>query len=257
MYGSIIEDGLNQLIKQLDGKFQPHSIHGAFQQPSKSVEWEIDNISDGNNFVNRSLIGSNDGINTVFLNFSFTAKNSFQKLMERYETYQKLIAERRKVGKTEEDDDDDDIRRVEVPFKFQVPFPKVDGIDKTLVIKDGIDFKGNLDIDLTKDIYNNPIIFFCKLEKIPDNKFSTICRLSDCLNSLNFIQPCDFQVQERIIYFHDDDFNEKDFVTVQMKVLSIVDDILLIELELFSVNGVQFSTIYQESLIIPKTTSHL
>lgn len=257
MYGSIIEDGLNQLVRNLDGKFQPHSIHGAFQQPFKPVQWLIENISDGNNFVNRSLIGSNDGINTVFLNFSFTAKNSFQALMERYEAYQKLIAERRKMGKTEDDDDDDDIKRVEVPFKFQVPFPDISTISKSLIVKDGIEFKGNLDIDLTKNNYENPIIFFCKLQNVPDNKFSSICRLSDCLDSLNFLQPFDFEIQERIIYFHDDDFNEKDFVTVQLKVLSIIDDVLLIELELFSVNGVQFSTIYQESLILPKIEPNL
>lgn len=255
-YGQVMANGLDALFTTVEDKFTPHSVHCFFNSPptdKKALNWQTERISQGNNFVNRSCAGvAESKAIGCFINGSFTTRNSYDNSLQKYIKYQEMIAQRRAEGKTEDDDEDDDIRPVEVPFKFQVPFPSslkdlpLNQLallnSSTITVKlppgGGVEVGGE-----------NPIAFFAKLNgPVPENKFVALCQLSDVADVLTY-KNCQWSVQEREMYFHDGDFRVDNYLAFQARVLSKKHGTLLVELEVFNLNGIQVSTIIQEAFI--------
>lgn len=260
-YGQVMAKGLESVYTTVEDKFTPHSVHCYYNSPDSSkndLVWEMDQVSEGNNFVNRSGIGREGNKISCFINSSFTTRNSFNNSMDKYTKYQDLIKKRRAEGKTEDDDDDDDIKKVEVPFKFQVPFPKQlrelpvkqlksvesDGIEVRLPPGGGLEVSGD------------DISFFIQLKNPGKNKFVGLCQLADVLDFLTYKNNVG-TIQERMIYFHDDDFTIDNYLSVQARVQSKQAGMLLLELEVFNLNGVQVCTIFQQSLITTPAVARL
>lgn len=249
--GLVMAQGLKAMFSTVAQNFSPHSLHCYFiNDHCHHLNWSVDEISQGNNFVNRSTLGKDADHQTIgcYMMASFTTRNSYESALEKYLKYQQLIAERRAQGKTEDDDDEEDIRPVDVPFKFQVPFPsqlKDLQLKQLHLISSA---SGNIELKLppdgTVEVGGDPIGFFAKLQTLDTNKFTSLCRLADVFDMLTY-RNNKWVVQERVIYFHDVDYDIDNYLAFQGRVLSKLGKLLLVELEVFNLNGVQVGTMVE------------
>ena len=146
--GNLAGQALLVAMKSCDAEFSPHSLHSYFVRaadPETPVEWEVDIISNGNNFANRTIRGVQRGKIVYIANVSLTKKNSYEKSMKKYEEHAAKVREKEKEkekkrkaserqkrngndtnaeGASDDDDDDDDERGPAKPFGFQTPVHK-------------------------------------------------------------------------------------------------------------------------------------
>ncbi|KAI5951862.1 hypothetical protein KGF54_004937 [Candida jiufengensis] len=126
--GNLVGQSLLVAMKTCDPEFRPHSLHSSFVRaanPDDPITYEVEEISNGNNFCNRSVKALQNGEIVYYANISLTKKNSYKASLAKYEEYNTKFQQRAKERDVEEDIDDDDEEEVEKkpikPFGFQTP----------------------------------------------------------------------------------------------------------------------------------------
>ena len=135
--GNIVGQAVLVAIKSVPDGFTPHSIHSYFAKivsETQPIGWEVDEISNGNNFCCRCVRAVQDGDVKFVATVSLTRKNSLsqaEKAYREYEEKEQLKIERRRAARAngeeiddDDDDDDDDEPVIDKPFHFLVPYPK-------------------------------------------------------------------------------------------------------------------------------------
>ncbi|CAK9435414.1 uncharacterized protein LODBEIA_P01410 [Lodderomyces beijingensis] len=131
--GNLAGQALLVAMKSADAQFKPHSLHSYFISAVNSedpVEWEVEEISTGNNFCNRSVRGSQNGKTVYFANISLTKRNSYRESLQKYEEHARRVQERLNKqgnggGNNDDDENDNDDDNVpQKPFRFQSPIHK-------------------------------------------------------------------------------------------------------------------------------------
>lgn len=129
--GNLAGHALLAAMRSCDLEFSPHSLHSYFIRAGSEtvpVEWEVQTISNGNTFCNRSVKGSQNGVVIYIANISLTKRNSYKSALKKYEDYHSQVRQRATDGDIEEEeaeeegDDDDDAPPK--PFVFQTPTHK-------------------------------------------------------------------------------------------------------------------------------------
>ncbi|KAI5964679.1 uncharacterized protein KGF55_001748 [Candida pseudojiufengensis] len=133
--GNIVGQSLLVAMKSCDPEFKPHSLHSSFVRAATTdspLIYEVEEISNGNNFCNRSVKAFQNDKIVFYANISLTKKNALKESMAKYEEYnakyEKKLKEKEfqvKENNDNEDDDQDDDEEVEKkpikPFGFQTP----------------------------------------------------------------------------------------------------------------------------------------
>ncbi|KAK6875974.1 Acyl-coenzyme A thioesterase 8 [Candida tropicalis] len=125
--GNLAGQALLVAMKTCDPEFSPHSLHSYFIRAGSDtipVEWDVQVVSDGNSFCNRSVKGIQNGVVIYIASISLTRRNSYKVAMKKYEDYHAEIRQRAKDGDVdegEEEDDEDDENAPQKPFVFQTP----------------------------------------------------------------------------------------------------------------------------------------
>lgn len=284
--GFIAGQALLVAMKSSPPGFTPHSLHSFFTKPTSSTEkiiWEVDEINNGKNFVNRSLKATQGGQTKYIANISLTKKNSFKAANDKYEEYKKRQATKKHNDNDNDDDDDSDESPIPKPFGFQTPYPKWLKDQKP----EELDFSvGNggvshkypiqmISLDSTKDeesldVTERRLSYFVKWGedkqltlKDPDTfKFVGLGVLSDSLFLLRLarilrVNSVDhshlvhyYSVSlDHIMYFHDDDFDPTKWMAFGFKAARFNNDRVLLEAEMYNDKGTHVCSIIQEGLV--------
>ncbi|OBA22892.1 Thioesterase/thiol ester dehydrase-isomerase [Metschnikowia bicuspidata var. bicuspidata NRRL YB-4993] len=135
--GNIVGQAVLVAIKSAPKGFTPHSVHSYFAKivsEKASIEWEVDEISNGNNFCGRCIRAVQKGETKFTATISLARKNSLQVAelaYQQYEEKERLKIENRKIARangklqeSEEVEEEDDEPVIDKPFQFQVPYPE-------------------------------------------------------------------------------------------------------------------------------------
>lgn len=275
--GNLAGQALLVAIKSCPEGFTPHALHSFFVKATSSdslVDWDVEKISNGNNFCNRLVRAIQDGEIKYIANISLTKRNSEAKAIEKYEKYTEQVA---KHG------EDDDASPVPKPFGFGTPYPKwlqestheeleLDLRGKNRLIYHKLPPKMNK-LELTKEEDNvapserqlafyvkwgddeiqlkDPAFHFVGLGVLSDSFFLTrlarILRIPD-LDYTNTIHYFSLSL-DHIMYFHDVDFDVTKWMGFSFKNTRFANNRALLEGEMFNDKGVHVATIIQEGLV--------
>ncbi|RLV95966.1 Peroxisomal acyl-coenzyme A thioester hydrolase 1 [Spathaspora sp. JA1] len=128
--GNLAGQAILVAIKSSPSGFKPHSLHSFFVRAANDqevVNWEVEEVSNGNNFVNRSVRGFQSGVMVYIANISLTKRNSHKEAKQKYDDFvieQKAReSEKAKDADGEDNEDDDDSEPAPPkPFVFQTPY---------------------------------------------------------------------------------------------------------------------------------------
>ncbi|CUM46382.1 uncharacterized protein AC631_03093 [Debaryomyces fabryi] len=276
--GNLAGQALLVAIRSSPKGFTPHALHSFFVKatsPDSVVDWEVQVISQGNNFCNRLVKAIQDGEIKYIANISLTRKNSNKDATEKYLNYRKRI---------EEQGEEDDETHVQKPFGFGTPYPKW--------LKDSPPESLNLD-DRSKErlIYHkitpemvhldkteneneiapserklsfyvkwgndgeveikDPAFQYVGLGVLSDSYFLTrlarILRIPD-INHFNTILYFSLSL-DHIMYFHDTDFDVTQWMGFSFKNVRFANNRALLEGEMYNEKGVHVASIIQEGLV--------
>ncbi|CUM67062.1 uncharacterized protein PRCAT00004751001 [Priceomyces carsonii] len=280
--GSIAAQAVLVAIKSSPDGFRPHSLHSSFVKPVSPKEpiiWKVQIISNGKNFCNRTITGTQGNEIKYYANVSLTRKNSLKRATMEYENY------KAKLERGDDDDDDDDEGVVQKPFGFQSPYHKWFTPDSVNKLKE-IPLVFNqlkvyhkfspkfVDLDATKEEESIPpaersLSFYTKFGEegeisYDDDAYNYVglAVLSDTvfLASLGRalrLRHIDlrhgihyFSVSlDHTIYFHDEDFDPRKWMMFSFRYPRLSNDRLLVEGEMYNDKGVQVATVIQEGLV--------
>ncbi|KAK6204819.1 thioesterase-like superfamily-domain-containing protein [Scheffersomyces amazonensis] len=283
--GNIAGQAILVAIKSSPPGFKPHCLHSYFVKPVNSeepVEWDVEIISKGKNFCNRSVKGSQGGEIKYFANISLTRKNSNKEAQQKYDEY---------VKKQEEgQDDDEDEEVVQKPFGFQTPYHpwfskykpediEVDPRGVNILVYHKI-IPALVDLKLSPEEEKIPVAerrlaYYVKwgieneqgfnqplknvddtykyvgLGVISDSLFLTRLARALRLRDVNLNDMAHyFSVSlDHIIYFHDDDFDVTKWMGFAFKAVRFVNKRVVLEAEMYNDKGVHVATLVQEGLV--------
>lgn len=274
--GYLIGQALIVAIKASPEGFAPHSLNSLFTtslDPTKVITWEIDEINNGNSFVNRSIRALQNGKIVYLANVSLTKRNSLKKANEKYQEYLQI----KKESKVELDDDE--IEPVKRPFGFQTPSPKwlkqytpedsnlvTTRLDDIIELRQPPQFH---DLKVSRSERNLPITnrklsLFAKWNLHPSDKalnYFGLATISDSvmLSSLRRILRIDdtktgytnrsIRRIDNVIYFHDEDFDPSNWVSFSFNLVRFANNRALLEGEIFNDQGVHVCSVFQEGLV--------
>lgn len=273
--GYLVGQALTVAIKASPEGFAPHSLNSLFTKsldPTKVITWEIDEINDGNSFVNRSIRALQNEKIVYLANVSLTKRNSLKKANEKYQEYLQL-------KESKDGLDEDEIEPVKRPFGFQTPSPKwlkqytpedsklvITRLDEIIELRQPPQFN---DLKVSKSERNVPITnrklsLFAKWNLHPSDKtlnYFGLATISDSvmLNSLRRILRIDdtktgytnrsIRRLDHVIYFHDVDFDPSNWVSFSFNLVRFANNRALLEGEIFNDQGVHVCTVFQEGLV--------
>ena len=87
--GNLAGQALLVAMKTCDPEFSPHSLHSYFIRAGSDtipVEWDVQVVSDGNSFCNRSVKGIQNGVVIYIASISLTRRNSYKVAMKNMKT---------------------------------------------------------------------------------------------------------------------------------------------------------------------------
>ncbi|EGV64156.1 hypothetical protein CANTEDRAFT_114201 [Yamadazyma tenuis ATCC 10573] len=269
VHGQLMGQALAQMLDDVGPQLSPHSVHAVFSSPVSSVRWDSQTISQGKNFINKAIRGQSNGHTRCAINCSLTSRNSYENQLKQYDHYQEEVQKKRSESEAnglEFDDDDIDIKKVDFPFRFQVPFPegvknlKLSKLDS--VVDGDMEFKlpQGRTLDFQSDNYDKTTSFFVRLVQPTTNKFVDLAQLSDGLGIFQFktgTRQNRSVVHTRVLLVHDIDFDTSHFLTVQARLVAYKHGQLLMEAEIFNLNGIQVATIHQQSSVIVESSVKL
>lgn len=274
--GNLAGQALLVAIRSAPEGFAPHSLHSYFVKnvsDHKKVLWEVEEISNGKTFCNRSVTALQNGETKYIASISLTKKNSLKKAESEHKEY----LERR----IEKPDDDDD-RGQQKPFSFQTPFPTwlaVGDIDKMdldtrgqqrqifhkmphqlalaetkyedaiPVTERGVSFYVQLGMDNIK--ITDPAFQYVGLGILSDSLFLTKLARLLRISTANLDKKDNyFSVSlDHVMYFHDTDFDCTKWMGFGFRAVRLVNNRVLLEGEMFNDAGQHVATIIQEGLV--------
>lgn len=269
-------------IKSAPEGFRPHSLHSYFILPISDtlvLNWEVESISQGNNFANRHIRAYQNNKVVYYANVSLTKRNSHKSALIEYEDYQE------KLKTVDEEEEDLDV--VVKPFEFQTPYHhwfKKHDLDKLPIDMRSKDlqiyhkFLPELyDLSLTPEEVEIPVAerkisFLAKLgcpekdlpiKKLnPDMQFVGLAILLDTLfltqlarllriedvNLLDIIHYMSVSL-DHVVYFHDEDFDVTNWIGMTCQPTRFINKRALFECEMYNDKGVHVASVVQEGYV--------
>lgn len=282
--GNLAGQALLAALKTVPQGFTPHSLHSFFVKAvldQRTVDWNVEEVSNGKNFCNRIVRGSQKGDVRYVANISLTRKNSMKDAEKEYHEYMAAQRKREEEGTPDDDDDDDPVPPK--PFSFSTPYPTwLKGVDKDRLDVDvrcalrmiyhkvtqqmlslqGTEHEesvpalervlsffvqlGNGDVTIT-----DPMFQFVGLAVISDSLFLT--RLARLLRiptvDLNQMAHYYSVSLDHTIYFHDTAFDVTQWMAYAFKALRFANNRVLLEAEMYNGSGQHVATVIQEGLV--------
>ena len=276
--GNLAGQALLVAIRSSPEGFTPHALHSFFVKacsPDTVVDYEVEVVSQGNNFCNRLVKAIQDGEIKYIANISLTRRNSNKDSTEKYLKYKK---------KVEEHGEDEDETPVQKPFGFGTPYPKwlkdspaeslkLDVRGKNRLIYHKIPPQMN-QLDITKNedkiapserklsFYvkwgndgeveiKDPAFHYVGLGVLSDSFFLTrlarVLRIPG-LEYSNTVHYFSLSL-DHIMYFHDTDFDVTEWMGFSFKNVKFSNNRALLEGEMYNEKGVHVATIIQEGLV--------
>lgn len=274
--GNIAGQALLVAIKLAPEGFTPHSLHSLFTKAvddTTPVVWEADEIHNGKSFCSRTVKALQDGTIKYLANVLLTKRNSFNEAKNLYDEW---------TRNHKEGDEDDDPPSLK-PFRFFVPYPEwlknhspelLEVLDfgcNNAVCKISPEF---VSLDLTKDEdqarssdrrqacylqwgndgevkFTDPAFQFVGLGILLDSIFLTriarVLRIPH-LDHSQRLQYVSLSL-DHVIYFHDADFDSTKWMGFAFKATRIANGRVLLEGELYNLDGRQVATVFQEGLV--------
>ncbi|CAN3366290.1 peroxisomal acyl-coenzyme A thioester hydrolase 1 [Diutina catenulata] len=288
--GNICAQALVCAMATVPEGMRPHSFHSFFVKAvsdQEPVDWEVQHISDGRNFCNRSVKGRQGGVIKYIATMSLTKRNSIAREQAKFDAW---AAERRAEGKpvqvSSEDDDEFDEMPVR-PFSLETPlfdkwFPhgpqgiEIDAdfgrdyltyhklpsqlwdlsLTKYEEKQDVVDRKmaWMAKLGCTEDGHNqpitgmNPTYQFAGLAVLSDSAFLGFLTRSMRLDLEGFFNYGSVSL-DHIMYFHDDDFDVTQWMTFTHRPVRVANSRALVEAEIYNSKGAHVATIIQEGLL--------
>lgn len=289
--GDIVGQAILVAIKSAPKGFTPHSVHSYFintVSDSITIEWKVNQISNGNNFCGRNIRALQNGEVMFMSTISLTRRNSLKGAEDAYKDYIEKEPLKKKNGKrklephddNEEEDDDDDEVVIEKPFHFLAPFPKnlkdsnlelfTDHRTSQVMINHKIPSHFiNIENNEGEDnkFRDSRVLWFSHLDagdiKITDPafQFTALTVLSDSISLITIarlLQTPNLEINkhhlfskamDHIIYFHDTDFDATDWMGFALKVVRLASGRLLLEGQIYNSAYQHVASIFQERII--------
>ncbi|KAK6465306.1 thioesterase-like superfamily-domain-containing protein [Scheffersomyces coipomensis] len=286
--GNVAAQAVIVALRTSPPDFKPHCLHSYFVKPvssSELMDWEVDIISKGKNFCNRSVKGFQNGEIKYIANISLTRKNSNKIAQAKYDDFVK-----RQEEKGDDEDEDEDGEIIQKPFGFQTPYHpwfnnrnldeiEVDPRGYEVLVYHKI-IPELLDLKLTPEEekvpvaqrrlafyakwgieneqgYNQPLTNvnqdyqYAGLAVLSDTLFLTrlarVMRLED-VDLENMVHYFSVSL-DHVVYFHDDDFDVTKWMGVTFKAARFANKRVVMEGELYNDKGVHVATFVQEGLV--------
>ncbi|KAK6457977.1 HotDog domain-containing protein [Scheffersomyces xylosifermentans] len=260
--GNIAGQAILVAIRSSPEGFFPHSLHSYFVKPvdaNKLVDWEVEEISKGKNFCNRSVKGKQDGEIKYFANISLTKNNSHDEIVDKPFEFQTPLPPWVDSHKLSDIPVSDRGASILVYYKL---FPELHDLSLTKAeeklpiserrlsyyTKWGIENEGGFNQPLkgvTKEYQ------YVGLAILSDALFLT--RLARTLRAENhdlaeIIHYYSVSL-DHAIFFHDTDFDTTKWMTFAFKAIRYVNHRVILEAEMYNDKGVHVATIVQEGIV--------
>lgn len=280
--GELVSQGIIAAWETIeDTDFSPHSFHAYFIRagmPDVPVRWEVDFNNDGRNYKNRLVRGFQDSVLKFELSISFTRDNSIQ--LRKLDYSDKLV---------EYANDSKKMKKLAVPFEFQLEaYPLFKKYREKVHDMDYFEHaNGNLQHIVLPEYFEAGVLDATKQKhKAPgDREFGVFVRINDDLNlaldkhrariiGLAFLldsfylrslamavgyhmepEYLDyFKVSlDHAVWIHDSDFDPTEWMFMDFKFPRLLNNRVLCQCRLFTLNGNMVASIVQEGLVfMPK-----
>ncbi|ODV76625.1 Thioesterase/thiol ester dehydrase-isomerase [Suhomyces tanzawaensis NRRL Y-17324] len=255
--GNIAGQALVAVAADTPPGFVPHSFQSYFigaVDDKTPLEWKIEQISQGKSFCNRHVRGYQDGQLKFYGNASLTRKNSHDEQPFQFQTpYHQWLAS----NKLDAIPTDNRGQHLHIYHKMPPQFSDL----------------ASTRSEESRDVTDRRLAWFVRwgndedpsqqlVEKVAGPyKYAGLVALSDSLFltrlARNLRLPVDhldpihyFSVSlDHVIYFHDDNFDATQWLGFSFRALRLVNKRVVLEAEIYDVNGVHVATVIQEGLI--------
>ncbi|EGW33360.1 uncharacterized protein SPAPADRAFT_60698 [Spathaspora passalidarum NRRL Y-27907] len=270
--GNVAAQAVVVAIKSSPQGFRPHALHSFFIKAVNDedvVEWEVEHVSNGRNFVNRSIKALQNGQIVYTATVSLTKNNSHKDAWKKYEQTRKESDRPFEWGTPQHDwfqkhkleNIPEGAANSRLLFCHKI-FPELVSLDLTkseeqvpvaerklsYYIKWGIENKDGYNQPLTNI---DPDYQYVGLTSLSDSIFLTrllrLLRIEDA-DHTNLIHYFSVSL-DHSIYFHDDDFDVTKWMGFSFRAAKCTHNRVLIEGEMFNDKGKHVATIVQEGLV--------
>lgn len=274
--GNIAGQAILVAIRSCKPGFTPHSFHLFFVKAiadDEPVQWHVTEVSNGKNFVNRFITGLQKGGVAYTANVSLAKKNLLKAATSEYEKSFKLA-------------DEEDRNELTKPFGFQTPYPEsLKGLDPDKMEYKPVFGTPHAYHLLPPEMYDllltteeeklpvsqrrlayffrwgngaadpvvllDPAFQYVGLGVLSDTLFLTRMGRLLRLEGYDLRDPAPYMwvSLDHSIYFHDADFDVTKWMLFAWTAPRLANNRVLLEAEIYDVNGVHVALIMQEGLL--------